>query len=331
MTTTVSTELFGHRLDGSPVSRFTLSSESMNASILDLGIRLQSLTLNLAGGIKRECVLGFNSLEPYLTDATYLGAVVGPYGNRVRGGAILIDDIRYQLDQNDGDNHLHGGHVAFHNQCWTTELIDSGVVFFLVSPAGQGGYPAELTTRVTVRLIDAELTYSYEASSSAPTHINPTNHAYFNLCDSSLSERSSVLEHTLQVSAPRFLETDNSLLPTGKILSVAGTPFDFTEARMIGSAFDQNEVAAGDGYDLCYVLESRESSPVAARLVSPDGLIALSVATDQPGLQFYTDKHTGICLETQHFPDSPNIPTFPATLLAPGQDFSSTTIFSFSG
>ncbi len=330
--TDIAAEIFGTLPDGRTVQRYTLSNRHLTITLLDYGVRLQSVSVPLPAGVARECVLGFESLDEYLHDTAYIGAVVGRFANRIRDAQFVINGTRHKLERNEGAHHLHGGKTGFHDQLWHSEILDDAIVFSLTSADGASGYPGCLKTRVIVRLIDDRVVYRFEAMTDKPTHINITNHSYFNLDDKSTTDPRSVLDHQLQIAANQYVETDSSLLPTGRFCDVEDTVYDFSALLPVGHHFASGELIASQGYDLCYILRGE---PVAAKLISPDGLITLTVATSEPGIQLYTGnflaaKHTGLCLETQHFPDSPNMPHFPDTALQPGDLFSSTTSLRFA-
>lgn len=316
MTVITSRETFGSLPDGTPVSRYILANKYLTIAVLDYGIRLQSLLLTTGQGVQRETVLGFDSVDAYVREKNYMGAVVGRFANRIRDARFEIDGKICQLDANEGNNHLHGGLIGFHNRCWETRQEPGRLIFHLTSPHGEGGYPGNLKTTVTLHLEDNRLVYTFDATTDRPTHVNFTNHAFFNL----LGSRGTVLAHKLRINADSYLPVDQGLLPVGELKAVDGTPFDFRENRAIKSG----------GWDLCYALNQNEKP--AAVLSSPDDQIQLIIDTSEPGMQFYTgnflkEKYTGLCLETQHFPDSPNIPGFPSTLLRPGQNFFSETSY----
>jgi len=314
------------------------------------GATIVSLKTPDRAGRHQNIVLGFDTLAPYLAGVPYFGATVGRYANRIANGRFVLDGKTYQLPRNDGPNSLHGGTRGFDKRIWSAEPLElpSGVALRLtyVSPAGEEGYPGTLTARVTYRLGDDDsLTIQYEASTTAATPINLANHAYFNL---SGDPKRTILDDVLAITASRFTPIGPTLIPTGDIRSVAGTPFDFLAPHSIGSRIGANDVQLrlAHGYDHNWVLEKPRpgAMTLAAVLWDPTSGRVVEIRTTQPGLQFYSgnfldgkpagsgtvfEYRTGLCLETQHFPDSPNHPSFPSTILRPGHLYSEETLLSF--
>jgi aldose 1-epimerase len=298
----------------------------------------------------KNIVLGFDSLEPYLAGVPYFGATVGRYANRIAGGRFVLDGKSYQLPQNNGPNSLHGGIRGFDKRIWVAQPVESPqgprLELTYVSAAGEEGYPGELTAHVTYRLTqDDSLSIDYEATATAPTPVNLTNHAYFNLTGDFTRP---ILDHVLTIHADRFTPVDETLIPTGELRAVAETPFDFRQPRTIGSHIGDadEQLRRGHGYDHNWVLNGPRSGAVspAALLVDRESGRMVEVRTSQPGLQFYSGNfldgkpsgsgtvfghRTGLCLETQHFPDSPNRPGFPSSILRPGEVYSQKTLFVF--
>jgi aldose 1-epimerase len=333
------------------VQIYTLTNvHGIEARIMTYGATLVSLkTPDRAGNLK-NIILGFDSLDPYVAGVPYFGATVGRYANRIAGGRFVLDGKSYQLPQNNGPNSLHGGNRGFDKRVWKAQSIEtpSGPSLRLtyVSAAGEEGYPGELTAHVTYRLgNDDTLTIDYEATTTAPTPVNLANHAYFNLTGD--PER-TVLDQMLQINADRFTPVSASLIPTGEVRAVAETPFDFRTPHSIGSRISakDEQLRLGGGYDHNWVLNSNGTGSLrlAAVLADPKSGRSVEISTTQPGLQFYSGnfldgkaagagtvfKHrTGLCLETQHFPDSPNQPSFPSTILRPGQTYSERTVLAF--
>ncbi|HUK01190.1 MAG TPA: aldose epimerase family protein [Steroidobacteraceae bacterium] len=342
--------LFGHA-GSQQVDLYTLSNaHGIELQVMTYGATIVSLKTPDRAGRLQNIVLGFDSLEPYLAGVPYFGATVGRYANRIAQGRFELEGKRYELPRNDGPNTLHGGLRGFDKRIWTAEPlpVPKGVALRLtyVSVAGEQGYPGTLTAHVTYRLGDDDaLTIEYQARTSAATPVNLANHAYFNL---SGDPRGTILQHVLEISASRFTPVDAHLIPTGELKSVAGTPFDFREPQSIGSRIsaDDEQLRLGHGYDHNWVLDRKRSGELApaAVLSDPASGRVLEIRTTQPGVQFYSGNfldgkpagsgsafayRSGLCLETQHFPDSPNEPSFPSTILQPGQTYRETTVLSF--
>lgn len=294
-------------------------------------------------------MLGYDHLQPYLLDAAYLGAVVGRYANRIARGRFQLDGVDYQLAINDGPNHLHGGRSGFNRHLWAAEpVVDgraAGVTFTRTSPAGEEYYPGALTVSISYLLIDDTILLRYEATTDAPTIVNLTQHTYFNLAG---QPQTSVMTHELTIYADEYLPITADLIPTGEVIPVAGSPFDFRTPVPIGGRWQMNhaQLDAAGGFDHNYVLRDRKTFALAAELRDPRSGRTLQIATTEPGLQFYdghllhpgppASAHTGfarnagLCLETQHFPDSPNRSEFPSVTLRPGQRYRSQTAWRFT-
>jgi aldose 1-epimerase len=294
-----------------------------------------------------DVVLGCDDLEGYLHDGSYFGATIGRYANRIARGRFTLDGRTCRLALNNGPNSLHGGDAGFDKMFWDGRGDGRRVRLHLTSPDGAGGYPGTLHVEVTWEVENRDLRIDYRARCDAPTVLNLTNHAYFNLAGID-REAASILDHVLTIDADRYTPVDPTLIPTGALAAVSGTPLDFRVPTAIGTrigAADTQLERAG-GYDHNFVLAETGSFRRAARVVDPGSGRALEVWTTQPGLQFYSGnfldgtvrgKHgvryghrTGLCLETQHFPDSPNHPGFPSTVLRPGQSYEQTTVYRFS-
>ncbi|HCD51661.1 MAG TPA: galactose-1-epimerase [Balneolaceae bacterium] len=336
-------EEFGKMPDGTPVQLYTLENASgMQVSITNYGGTVTSIVVPDKEGIMENVVLGFDNLDDYLAGTPYFGAIIGRYGNRIGKATFSLDGETYELNANDGDNHLHGGNVGFDKVLWNAEIGDNNTITFsYLSEDGEEGYPGNLDITVVYTLTDAnELKIDYEAVTDKATPVNLTNHSYFNL---SGDPESLILDHELMMDADGYTPVDAGLIPTGEIAEVEGTPFDFTEPYEIGARIDDVE----GGYDHNWVLnESAEEMPVVATLHDPQTGRFMEVLTTEPGLQFYSgnfldgtltgsdgsvyNKHAALCLETQHFPDSPNKPEFPSTILNPGETYSTSTIYRFS-
>lgn len=342
--------VFGTMPDGRPVESFTLANgNGIEVTAITYGATIVSLRTPDREGRSGDIVLGYPDLEGYLTDSPYFGAVVGRYGNRIARGRFAIDGQTYQLTVNDGVNHLHGGERGFDKVVWDADTVatDStvAVTFSYTSPDGEEGYPGTLQARVTYTLNDSnELRVDYEAVTDAPTIVNLTQHSYFNLTG---AER-NILRHLLEIPADRYTPVDSTLIPTGEIAPVEGTPFDFRMAMPIGERIDADDeqLRRGGGYDHNFVL-NRDSAglALAAQVTEPSTGRTLTITTTEPGIQFYSGNFLdgtitgkegrvyahryGFCLETQHYPDSPNEPGFPSTVLRPGEVYRSTTVFAF--
>lgn len=317
--------------DGRTVNRFVLANDRLEVSLLALGARAIAVKLK---GVSQNLVLEYPSIADYEQDQLSMGAVVGRYANRIRGGSFPLDGRRIQLTVNRDSYHLHGGSMGFARRLWQGENIADGARFSLHSESGDEGYPGNLDVMLDVRLAGDVLEYHYQAVADQDTIVNLTNHSYFNL-DASPDIRN----HRLQLLADHYLPIDEDSLPTGELRSVTGSPFDFRTIKPIGRNIDMDhpQLRLGAGYDHCFALRSRAREPgqepaLAARLI---GRIArLAVFTTEPGIQLYTGNYLpqarqGVCLETQHFPDSPNQPRFPSTRLRAGQTYSSITRYQF--
>ncbi|MGY1682250.1 aldose epimerase family protein [Geodermatophilus sp. SYSU D01176] len=357
-----SVEPFGATPDGTAVERWTLSNGEATMRVLTYGGVIQTLEVPDADGDVDNVVLGFPDLEGYLSeDDPYFGALIGRFGNRIAEGRFTLDGVTYQLPLNDGPNTLHGGPGGFSERVWTAaDVSDDEVAALqlqLVSEDGDQGFPGTLTTTVTYRL-DAEsrLTVHYQATTDAPTVVNLTQHTYWNLAGEGSGD---VYDHELQIDAGGFTPVDETLIPTGEIAPVEGTPFDFREPTPIGARIRQadQQLLYGQGYDHNWALDreddgAREGSDSedgleeAAAVHDPDSGRTLTISTTEPGIQFYSGNFLdgtlvgtggriyrqgdGLVLETQHFPDSPNQPEFPSTVLLPGEVYDSTTVFELT-
>jgi aldose 1-epimerase len=342
-------ESFGKTKDGTEVQLYTLSNEKgMQVKITNYGATVTTILTPDKQGKAGDVVLGFDSMEGYQSPAytksgPYFGAAIGRYGNRIAKGKFTLDGKEYTLATNNGANHLHGGIVGFDKVIWTAEEAGSNALkFSYVSKDGEEGYPGTLTTTVTYTLTDDnELKIDYEATTDKATPVNLTNHSYFNLAAGAAAD---ALQHVVTLHADRYTVVDESLIPTGELRPVAGTVMDFTKPTAIGARITQ---VAGGGYDHNYVLrDTTGTMKLAATVYEPTSGRVMEVHTTEPGIQFYSGnfldgsltgkgntgykKHYGFCLETQHFPDSPNQPSFPSTILQPGDTFKSSTIYKFS-
>jgi aldose 1-epimerase len=320
-------EHFGTLPDGTPVRRWTLERSGVRVRVLSYGGIVQSVEVPGRDGRTANVVLGFAELDGYLENpGPYLGALIGRYANRIAGGRFTLDGRTYALAPNNGPNSLHGGERGFDQRVWEVTPVEHGLRLTRVSPHGEEGFPGRLAVSATYTLdADGALRIGYEAVTDAPTVVNLTNHSYFNLSGAGSGPAGG---HELRIAAARYTPVDEELIPTG-VAEVAGTRFDFRKARETGSGYDHN-----------FVLDKGVTAAAeeVAELYDPVSGRVLTVATTEPGLQLYTADHldaplspgAGIALETQHFPDSPNRPEFPGTVLRPGAVFRSETVYAFS-
>ncbi|MBW3629670.1 MAG: galactose mutarotase [Gemmatimonadetes bacterium] len=347
----ITASAFGATKRGEAVERYLLrGAGGMEMSVLTYGARIQALRAPDRKGDLADVVLGYDDLAGYEDDEPYHGAVVGRVANRIGGAAFTLDGVTYRLAANQGKNHLHGGPRGFSRVVWEAEAEDAGddvaIVFRYLSPDGEEGYPGTLRVQVRYALTAAsELTIDYHATTDRPTPVNLLQHVYLNLA----GEGSGlVLDHVLQVDADHYTALDEESIPTGAIEPVEGTPFDFREPRRIGERIedDHEQIRIAGGYDQNFVLRHDGSSAGwAARLSEPSSGRAVDVFTTEPGLQLYTGNllgghvgkqghrypaRSGVCLETQHFADSPNQPSFPSVILRPGSELVSRTVYAFS-
>jgi aldose 1-epimerase len=324
-------EPYGRMPDGAAVDLYTLSNaQGLEAKIMTLGATLTTFQAPDRNGKTEIITLHKESLADYLRGHPLFGSVVGRYANRIAGAAFTIDGREHRLDANAGKHHIHGGIEGFHRLVWQAEPLHepdaAGVRLRLDSADGQAGYPGKLQATMIYKLTaDNRLVMDYTATTDQPTHVNLTNHTYWNLGG---AEGGDVFGHVLLLNADCYLPADEALIPTGEIRSVNGTPLDFTLPHTIGGRIDQVE---GRRYDHCYVLNHKPNERLvrAARVVEPASGRTMEVWTTQPGVQLYTGNPRGLCLETQHYPDTPHHPNFPSTLLRPGETFHETTVHHF--
>ncbi|MFE0434401.1 aldose epimerase family protein [Streptomyces nigra] len=321
-------EHFGTLSDGTEVHRWTLERAGVRVRVLSYGGIVQSLEVPDRDGRTADVVLGFADLDGYVTHpGPYLGALIGRYANRIAGGRFPLDGVTYALDPNTPPNSLHGGARGFDKRVWDVAPVEHGLRLTRVSPHGEEGFPGRLEVTATYTLEDGgALRFVYEAVTDAPTVVNLTNHSYFNLAGAGSGDAGG---HELRLDASRFTPVDADLIPTGVLEDVTGTRFDFRQARKVGSGYDHNFAL-----DKGVTKDARE----VAELYDPSSGRLLTVSTTEPGLQLYTADQIeepfspgdGVALETQHFPDSPNRPDFPSTVLRPGEVYRSETVYAFS-
>ncbi len=351
MNAAVKSEPWGRTPDGRQIELYTLrNTKGMEVTITTWGAHVVTIKVPDRTGKIDDVILGFDNLDGYLKSPPnpYFGATVGRYGNRIAGGKFSLDGVTYTLAKNNGANSLHGGTVGFDKKVWTaTPHNNDGVLMTYLSPNGEEGYPGNLSVSVTFTVTENnELRIQYSGTTDKDTVINLTNHSYFNLAGQGEGD---ILGHIATIHADRFTPVDASLIPTGELKPVDGTPFDFRKPTRIGERIDakDEQIARGNGYDHNYVLNKNGSGvQLAARVVDPKTGRVLEVLTTEPGMQFYTanfldgslkgpggkayTKRSAFCLETQHFPDSPNHPAFPSTTLKVGETYRSETMYRFS-
>jgi aldose 1-epimerase len=337
-------EVYGKTKDGVAVDLFTLTNaHGLRVKIMTYGATIISVETPDRNGKLDNITLALDSLDDYLKGHPCFGSTIGRFANRIAKGKFTLDGVEYPLAINNGPNHLHGGLKGFDKLVWKAEPVESphcsGVRFTHESADGEEGYPGKLLAQVTYSLTDDnELKMEYVATTDRPTVVNLTNHAYWNLAGIASGD---VLSHELTIHADHYLPVDGGLIPTGEVKSVKNSPMDFTTPKTVGSRLDQT-----GGYDHCYVLASRlsKSLTLAAKVVEPKSGRTMEVYTTQPAVQLYTangldgslkwhgkglQKYFALCLETQHYPDSPNQPQFPTTRLAPGERFEHSTVHRF--
>jgi aldose 1-epimerase len=348
---TLASEAFRDTVEGRPTDLYILKNKNnMQAAFTNYGGRLVSLLVPGKDSKMVDVVVGFKSVEDFVNSKEpYFGATIGRYGNRIAKGQFTLDGTTYTLNKNNGPNTLHGGKKGFQAVVWEAQMIgDSAVQFTYLSKDGEEGFPGNLTSKVTYSLTDNnELVMEYEATTDKRTVVNLTNHAFFNLNGEGSG---TINNHLLQINADRYTPIDSTLIPTGKIEPVKGSPFDFTTATAIGARVDEanEQLRFGKGYDHNYVLNTKSGVGMfhAATVVGDQTGIVMKVHTEEPGLQFYggnfmkgkntfksgakDEFRTAFCLETQHFPDSPNQPSFPSTVLDPGKTYRTKSIYKFS-
>lgn len=349
----LSTEPFGKMPDGAPITRYTLQNDhDITVAMINFGGIITTLQTPDRDGQVDDIVLGFDTLQEYIEHNPFFGCIAGRYANRIANGRFALDGVIHQLATNNGPNHLHGGLRGFDKVVWEATGAQAAnevsVQLHYLSPDGEENYPGTLSVTVTYTLNNQnQLIVNYRVTTDQPTILNLTNHTYFNLAGSG-----SILDHQIHIDADRYTPVSESLIPTGELADLTNTPFDFRTARSIGERINHSheQLRFGGGYDHNWVLNSSSATNTGAitatiTVTEPTSGRRLDVATTQPGVQFYTgnmmpdrlpgkdgqlySKRTGFCLETQHFPDSPNQPHFPSTLLRPGETFNETTTFTF--
>jgi aldose 1-epimerase len=347
--TKVTSQSFGKMPDGTPVEIYTLSDGAYEARIATYGGVLVSFKAPDRNGKIGDVVLGFDNLDGYVANFNgssnaFFGAIIGRYANRIGHASFMLDGKKYSTPKNNGENTLHGGPHGFNNVVWKAKPVENGVELTYLSKDGEEGFPGNLTAVVRYTLVKGDLRIDYSATTDKDTVVNLTNHSYFNLAG-----EGNILKNELTLHASRFTPVDAGLIPTGELKPVAGTPFDFRKATAVGSRInaDDEQLHLGHGYDHNWVLDSGGGKLTeAAEVYEPSSGRVLKVLTDQPGIQFYTGNfldgsvkgkggkayefRSALCLETQHFPDSPNHPAFPTTELKPGERYHTVTVFSFS-
>jgi aldose 1-epimerase len=342
----VTKDSFGKAPDGTAVVIYTIKNGGMEAKITNYGGIVTSLKVPDRHGKMADVVLGYDALDGYIAKSPFFGALIGRYGNRIGGAKFVLDGKTYSTPKNDSANTLHGGDKGFDKAVWKAKEIPHGIELTLISPDGDEGFPGTLTTVVRYTLVGKDLKIEYSATTDKDTVVNLTNHSYFNLKGQGEGD---ILKHELKLNAGRYTPVDGNLIPTGELAPVVGTPFDFGKLTAIGARIDSDndQIKKGKGYDHNWVLDSGGGKLAeAAEVYEPTTGRVMQVWTDQPGVQFYTGNfldgtitgkggkvyqhRAALCLETQHFPDSPNHPKFPSTELKPGQKYHTVTIYRFS-
>jgi aldose 1-epimerase len=350
---TISKAAFGTLPDGTAVDLFTMvNANGMEVRASNYGGIITALLVPDGTGKTTDITLGLKTFDDYLKNPPYFGAIIGRYGNRIAKGQFKIDDQTYKLPKNDGPNTLHGGLKGFDKVVWAAEPFEKedsvGVIFTYTSKDGEEGFPGNLQTRVTYTLTDKnELSFDYHATTDKPTVVNLTQHAYFNLAGDGNGD---VLGHEFTIYANEYTPVNKQLIPTGKLAPVTDTPFDFRNKVKLADRVnvDHEQIKFGQGIDHNFVLKKKDPKALtlAARVSEPSTRRVMEVSTTEPGVQFYTGnflddklaaksgkpyaKHSGFALETQHYPDSPNQPEFPTTVLRPGEEYNSKTVYTFS-
>jgi aldose 1-epimerase len=347
----MTTSVFGRLPDNREVLQYTLTNQAgLSMQVITYGATITSLRVPDRTGKMADVVLGYDSLQGYENGTNYFGAIVGRYGNRIGKGKFQLDGKQYQLTVNDGENHLHGGKIGFNKVLWQAKVLsdspEPALELQYVSKDGEEGYPGTVTLKVTYTLTNKnELRINYEGTTDQATILNPTQHSYFNLSGS----YEPILDHVMTIEADRFTPVDKGLITTGQLVEVANTPLDFRAPTAIGARIDDQyeQLVFGKGYDHNWVLRgSAGQVRKAVEVYEPKSGRLMTMSTDQPGVQFYSgnfldgtahgkngvayQRRTGLCLEAQAYPDTPNKPQFPPVTLRPGQVYRQTTIYQFS-
>lgn len=341
---------YGKLADQTPINQVTLTnSNGVSVDVINYGGIITRIETPDSNGNMGNIVLGMDNLEDYTNATTYFGAIIGRFGNRIANGKFSLNGTDYQLATNDGANHLHGGVQGFDKKVWTMAPFSTensaGVTLKLISPDGDQGYPGTLTTQVTYTLTNKNtLDMQFVAKTDKPTIINMTQHSYFNLAG-----KGDILDHQMQINSNAITPVDSGLIPTGELMQVAGTPFDFRNSKAIGKDIniDDEQLKLGKGYDHNFVLKNKPNHDLieAANVYEPSSGRTLTVYTEEPAVQFYSGNfldgsskqasglvhklRSGFCLEPQHFPDAPNQPRFPSTTLLPGEVYSTRIVYEF--
>ena len=345
----ITASVFGKLPDNRDVLQYTLVNRAgMSAQVINYGATITSLLVPDRTGKMDDIVLGYDTLQDYMRGTAYFGAIVGRYGNRIGKGQFSLDGKQYQLAINDGENHLHGGKTGFNRVLWQAKLLSpSAIELQYISKDGEEGYPGTVTLKVIYTLTDKnELRIQYEGTTDKPTILNPTQHSYFNL---SGSFANTILDHVLTIEADRFTPVDKGLITTGQLTEVANTPLDFRTPTAIGARINDasEQMTFGKGYDHNWVLRGQAGQlRKAVELYEPKSGRLMTMLTDQPGVQFYSGnflngmplgkkgvaykQRTGLCLEAQAYPDTPNKSQFPSVTLRPGKVYHQTTVYQFS-
>jgi len=344
--TRVSKQAFGKDSEGKAVDLYTLADGAVEARIMTYGGIVVSIKVPDRNGKLSDVVLGYESVDQYIANSPYFGAIIGRYGNRIAHGRFELDGKTFSLPKNDGDNSLHGGTRGFDKVTWSAQPVENGVELSYLSKDGDQGYPGNLQAKVIYTLVGNALRIEYSATTDKDTVVNLTNHSYFNLAGEGSGD---ILQQRLKINAAQFTPVDSTLIPTGELKPVAGTPFDFRTFHTIGERINNSnkQLQNGKGYDHNWVLDRKTEGELveAAVVEDPGSGRILRVLTSEPGLQFYSGNfldgsiigkaghvyahRSGFCLETQHFPDSPNHKNFPSTVLKTGRRYHSVTVLQF--